>query len=215
MIDRQMGTSTDGINGEILDEKDFPRAFATYTFAWTKSRAELFDIHRETYLENLNQLYMQVSKKITKLEPCTPSEKTCASTFLKEALFEYQVNELYLTMISPKEIDMTISHLSCRIRPQVIAAALCKYAQEDRDTFSGINCKCGIDVKEVKLDGVCGETDCCKKLQKFRITMDRSHKDGKQECYRDHEEKECEPHHNDKDGECECRGKREERYRTY
>ena len=58
MIDRQMSTSTDGINGEILDEKDSPRAFATYTFAWTKSRAELFDIHRETYLENLNQLYM-------------------------------------------------------------------------------------------------------------------------------------------------------------
>ena len=58
MIDRQMGTSKDGINLEILDENDFPRAFATYTFAWTNSRAELFDIHRETYLENLNQLYM-------------------------------------------------------------------------------------------------------------------------------------------------------------
>ena len=59
MIDRQMlMTSTDGINGEILDEKDSPRAFATYMFAWTFSRAELFDIHRETYLENLNQLYM-------------------------------------------------------------------------------------------------------------------------------------------------------------
>jgi len=43
---------------------------------------------------------MQVSTTVTKL-PCPSSEKTCASNFLKEVLFEYQVNELYLTLISP------------------------------------------------------------------------------------------------------------------
>jgi hypothetical protein len=210
MIDRQMSDPiNDTINGEALTELGSPRAFATYTFAWTHSRAELFDIHRETYLENLNPLYMQVSKTITKL-PCTSSEKTCASNFLKEALFDYQVNELYMTMISPTEIDMTISHLSCRICPQKIATALCKYAQQGRDTFSGINCKCGIDVKEVKLDGLCGETNCCKKLQKFRITMDQSHQ-HEREC-REHEEKEC---HKDRDEECECQGHKEVRRKTY
>lgn len=100
MIDRQMKLSIlDTINGEALDEPGPPRAFVTYTFAWTHSRAELFDIHRETYLETLNPLYMQVSTKVTKL-PCSTATKTCASNFLKEALYEYQVNELYLTMIS-------------------------------------------------------------------------------------------------------------------
>lgn len=73
MIDRQMFAPVkDTINGEVSAEPDLPRAFATYTFAWTHSRAELFDIHRETYLENLNPLYMQVSTTITKL-PCTNS----------------------------------------------------------------------------------------------------------------------------------------------
>jgi hypothetical protein len=37
--------------------------------------------------------------------------------------------------------------------------------------FTGINCECGLLVKEVKLDGISGETDCCKKMKKFRITM--------------------------------------------
>lgn len=208
MIDRQMKLSIlDTINGEALDEPGPPRAFVTYTFAWTHSRAELFDIHRETYLETLNPLYMQVSTKVTKL-PCSTATKTCASNFLKEALYEYQVNELYLTMISPNQIDMTISHLSCHICPRKIAAALCRFAQQERDTFSGINCKCGIDVKEVKLQGVCGETNCCKKLQKFRITIDSSHKEEEEHECREHEEKEC--RYQDK-GECQ----EEVRHKTY
>lgn len=133
---------------------------------------------------------MQVSTTVTKL-PCPQSEKTCASNFLKEVFFEYQVNELYLTMISPTQIDMTISHLSCHICPRKIAAALCRFAQQERDTFTGINCKCGIDVKEVKLDGVCGETNCCKKLQKFRITMDPSHKEEREEHECREQEESC------------------------
>lgn len=68
MIDRQ--TIENDILTEVLYETGLPRALVTYTFAWTQSRAELFDIHRETYLENLNPLYMQVSTVMTKLPNC-------------------------------------------------------------------------------------------------------------------------------------------------
>lgn len=211
MIDRQTGI-TDQINGEKFDETGSPKALVTYTFAWTNSRAELFDIHRETYLENLNPLYMQVSTKVNLL-PYTCSKKTCDISFLKEELFEYQVNELYLTMISPKVIDMTIAHLSCHISPKKIAAALCKFAQQSRNTFSGVSCTCGIDVKEVKLDGVCGQTNCCKKLQKFRITMDLNPKKEEHHECKNHEG-ECHSCHPDKKGEqCGCQGKEESHHK--
>lgn len=128
MIDRQ--TNENDILTEVLDETGLPRALVTYTFAWTQSRGELFDIQRETYLENLNPLYMQVSTVMTKLPNCGSCEKTCAANFLKEALYDYQVNELYLTMVSPNVIDMTIAHLSCNICEERIATALCKFSQE-------------------------------------------------------------------------------------
>ncbi len=38
-------------------------------------------------------------------------------------------------------------------------------------------------MKEVKLDGVCGEANCCKKLQKFRITMDKNAR-GPRKCHK-------------------------------
>jgi hypothetical protein len=57
MINRQTNKA-DGINGQPLLENENPKPLATFTFAWTKNREQLFDIHRETYLENTYPLYM-------------------------------------------------------------------------------------------------------------------------------------------------------------
>ena len=130
MINRQTNIA-DNINGQPLLENENPKPLATFTFAWTKNREQLFDIHRETYLENTYPLYMQYSKAYTKLTNVPLQKNACSYDHLKEILYDYQVNELYLTMVSPTEIDMFVSYLTCkRLCPRLLATALCKFAQK-------------------------------------------------------------------------------------